>query len=244
MRVCCKYHSDLTLHAQVRSKGMVKVLQFKATVWPKVASESTYEAQKFQGSISQTPLVASAFHTASSLKLGWAWVRGYSQTYSVPTLCPGIGCVLTTPLQAGNRWTDRQLGNRWTDRQLGNRWTDRQATDRQVGKQRDRWATDRQAGKQTDRWATDRQAGKQMDRQTDRWATDGQASNRQTGEQQRDRRANRQTGGQTDRQAGKQRDKGWILPMCSQYLLFHYSAMSPQNKNEIFMNTNNHNDVM
>ena len=46
MRVCCKYYSDLTLRAQVR-KGMVEVLQFKATVWPKVDSESTYEAQKF-----------------------------------------------------------------------------------------------------------------------------------------------------------------------------------------------------
>ena len=207
MRVCCKYHSDLTLHAQVRSKGMVKVLQFKATVWPKVASESTYEAQKFQGSISQTPLVASAFHTASSLKLGWAWVRGYSQTYSVPTLCPGIGCVLTTPLQAGNRWTDRQLGNRWTDRQLGNRWTDRQATDRQVGKQRDRWATDRQAGKQTDRRANRQTGGQQTDRRANRW------TDRQIGGQQMDRRAtdrqasNRETGEQTDRQAGKQTDR-------------------------------------
>ena len=83
MRVCCKYYSDLTLRAQVRRKGMVEVLQFKATVWPKVASESTYEAQKFQnflGERPQTPLVVSAFHTASSLKLGGAWVRGYSQT--------------------------------------------------------------------------------------------------------------------------------------------------------------------
>ena len=61
--------------AQVRSKGMVEVLQFKATVWPKVASESTYEAEKFPGG-----LVSSAFRTASSLKLGGAWVRGYSQT--------------------------------------------------------------------------------------------------------------------------------------------------------------------
>ena len=26
---------------------LVEVLQFKATAWPKVASESTYEAQKF-----------------------------------------------------------------------------------------------------------------------------------------------------------------------------------------------------
>ena len=76
MRVCCKYYSDLTLRAQVRSKGMVEVLQFKATVWPKVASESTYETQKFQNF---DPPVASAFRTASGLKLGGAWVRGYSQ---------------------------------------------------------------------------------------------------------------------------------------------------------------------
>ena len=51
----------------------------------------------FWGSIPHTPLVASAFRTASGLKLGGAsgWVRGYSQIKpSVPTLCPGIGCVL------------------------------------------------------------------------------------------------------------------------------------------------------
>jgi len=40
------------------------------------------------------PLVASTFHTAS-------WARaGYETTgkRSVPTLCPGTGCVLATPL--------------------------------------------------------------------------------------------------------------------------------------------------
>ena len=36
MHVCCKYYSDLTMRAQVRSEGMVEVLQFKETVWPKV----------------------------------------------------------------------------------------------------------------------------------------------------------------------------------------------------------------
>ena len=72
MHVCCKYYSDLTLRVQVRSKDMVEVLQFKATVWPKIASELTYEAQIFWGSISQTPLVSSAFCTASGLiKAGW-----------------------------------------------------------------------------------------------------------------------------------------------------------------------------
>ena len=69
-------------HRFIAKACMVKVLQFLATVWPKVASESTNEAQKFQnfwGSIPQTP-VASAFSIASRLKLGGAWVRGYSQT--------------------------------------------------------------------------------------------------------------------------------------------------------------------
>ena len=77
MRVCCMYCSDLALRARrfvasntsyeatnlcvrsVRSlKGMVEVLQFKATVWPKVASESTYEAQKipkFSGGAAPRP---------------------------------------------------------------------------------------------------------------------------------------------------------------------------------------------
>jgi len=32
------------------------------------------------GSISQTPLLASAFCTTSGLKLGGGWIRGYSQT--------------------------------------------------------------------------------------------------------------------------------------------------------------------
>ena len=48
--VCRRYYSDLTLRARrfVYSKGIVEVLQYKATVWPKVAPESTKEAQKFQ----------------------------------------------------------------------------------------------------------------------------------------------------------------------------------------------------
>ena len=46
------------LHARAGSysEGLVVVLQFKATVWPKVASESTYKAQKCSGGAS---LVAS-----------------------------------------------------------------------------------------------------------------------------------------------------------------------------------------
>ena len=79
--------------------------QFKATVWPKVASESTYEAQKFQNFMREhppDPLLASAFRTASGLKLGGAWVRGYSQTqcaHAVPwhRLCSGYATVFRTP---------------------------------------------------------------------------------------------------------------------------------------------------
>ena len=61
---------------------MVEVLQFKATVWPKVASESTYEAQKFQNFLGEhppDPPSFSPFRAASGLKLGGAWVQGYSQ---------------------------------------------------------------------------------------------------------------------------------------------------------------------
>ena len=137
MRVCCKYYSDLTLRAQARSKGIVKVLQFKATVWPKIASESTYEAQKFQNShvlgdgtiyviiqassqqtgtlrhavvlalphltlplLGEHPPDPPAFCTASGLiKAGRGLgTRVSTRKRSVPTLCPGIGFVLATPL--------------------------------------------------------------------------------------------------------------------------------------------------
>ena len=71
----------------------------------------------FWGSIPQTSLIASAFYTASGIKLGGAWVRRKRSVPTlcpgiglklggawvrrkrcVPTLCPGIGCVLATPL--------------------------------------------------------------------------------------------------------------------------------------------------
>ena len=54
------------------------MLQFKATVWPKVASESTYEAHKFQNFLEEhppDPPSCFCFRTASGLKLGGAWVR-------------------------------------------------------------------------------------------------------------------------------------------------------------------------
>ena len=74
---------------------MVEVLQFKATVWPKVASESTYETQKFKNFLGDDAPSCFCIYTASGLKLGGAWVR---RKHSVPKLCPGIGCVLATPL--------------------------------------------------------------------------------------------------------------------------------------------------
>ena len=78
---------------------MVEVLQLKAKAWPKVASESTYEAQKFQNVLGEhppdPPIVASAFRAASGLKLGGAWVR----KRSVPTLSPSIGA---TPLMGSS----------------------------------------------------------------------------------------------------------------------------------------------
>ena len=52
---------------QVCSEGMVEVLQFKVTVWTKVAAKSDYEVQEFQnflGSISVLQVE----------KLGGAWV--------------------------------------------------------------------------------------------------------------------------------------------------------------------------
>ena len=89
MRVFCKYYSDLRCaRAQVDSKGMVEVLQFKATVWPEVASESTYEAQKCQNFLGEHPpfpLFASAFCTASDLKLHG---RGLGTRLLANVVCP------------------------------------------------------------------------------------------------------------------------------------------------------------
>ena len=51
-----------------------------------------------------TPLVASA----SGLKLGGAWVR---RKRCVPTLCPGIGCVLATPLVSTLSFSTRTCPN-------------------------------------------------------------------------------------------------------------------------------------
>ena len=65
----CLPQGPYATRTQVRSKGMVEVLQFKTTVWPKVVSESTYEAQKFKNFLGvaspRPPLVASAFPIAS-----------------------------------------------------------------------------------------------------------------------------------------------------------------------------------
>ena len=78
---------------QVRSKGIGEVLQFEATVWPKIASESTYEAQKFPNFLGEhppDPLVYSAFRTASGLiKAGW----GLGMRLVTNVVCPC--CALT-----------------------------------------------------------------------------------------------------------------------------------------------------
>ena len=98
MRVCCKYYSDLMLRAR---RFVAKVLQFKATVWPKVASESTYEAQKFQNFLGEHPPDPPSCFCISVLQSAKSWARpGYKATRkrSMPTLCPGIGCALATPL--------------------------------------------------------------------------------------------------------------------------------------------------
>ena len=61
----------------------------------------------FWGSIPQIPLVASAFRTAS-----WAGPgHEASRKCSVPTLCPGIGYVLATPLwqSAYQLWEPPQI---------------------------------------------------------------------------------------------------------------------------------------
>ena len=79
------------------------MLQFKATVWPKVASESTYEAQNFLGEhLPDPPPPQLLLHSVLQAAESWAG-PGYEDTrkHSVPTLCPGIGCVLATPLLPG-----------------------------------------------------------------------------------------------------------------------------------------------
>ena len=82
------------------------MLQFKATVWPKIASESTYEAQKFQNFLGEHPPDPPAFCTASGLiKAGRGLGTGVStRNRSVPTLCPDIGFILATPLVAHSRY--------------------------------------------------------------------------------------------------------------------------------------------
>ena len=60
MHVCCKYYSDLTMHAYrfVAKACMVEMLQFKATVWPKIAPKSidlgSSKIPKFSGGASSS----------------------------------------------------------------------------------------------------------------------------------------------------------------------------------------------
>ena len=92
MRVCFKCYSDLNaVRTQVRSKAMVKVLQFKATVWPKVASESIYEAHKFQDFLEEHPPDSPRWY-CKWLKAGWPGYEA-SQTcaHAVPWHRPCSG---------------------------------------------------------------------------------------------------------------------------------------------------------
>ena len=107
--------TTVTLRAKARSKGIVEVFQFKATVWPKIASESTYEAQKFQNFLGEHPPDPPAFRTASGLIKAGRGVGMMVSTHkrSVPKLCPGIGFVLATPLPNGMKavytsWPNKQ----------------------------------------------------------------------------------------------------------------------------------------
>ena len=72
--------------------------QFKATVWPKVASESTYEVQKFSGGASPRPPYFLLHPYCKRLSRGGGAGYKVTRKRSVPTLYPGIGCVLATPL--------------------------------------------------------------------------------------------------------------------------------------------------
>ena len=92
---------------QVRSEGMVEVLQFMAMVWSKVASEFTQEAQKFQNVLGEYPPDPPSCFCISVLQAKESWAEpGYVATHkrSVPMLCPGIGYVLATPLMFCHRY--------------------------------------------------------------------------------------------------------------------------------------------
>ena len=83
---------------------MVSVL-IQATVWRKVAPESTLEAQTFQhflGEHPPDPPVASTFPYCQRLKAGRGLgTRLLANATSVPTLCPVISCALATQLVLG-----------------------------------------------------------------------------------------------------------------------------------------------
>ena len=80
IRVCCKYYSDLTLCTQVCSEGMVIVLQFKATVWSKVAPDWARKLKNFKNFLGEHPPDPPSCFCISGWKLGGAWVRSYLQT--------------------------------------------------------------------------------------------------------------------------------------------------------------------
>ena len=116
MHVCCKYYSDLTLRARrLVVKALSKCSNSRRRYGLKIASESTYEAQKFQNLLGEQPPDPPAFRAASGLiKAGRGLgMRVSTRKHSVPTLCPGIGFVLATPLDRVKRFpkTDSTLSS-------------------------------------------------------------------------------------------------------------------------------------
>ena len=65
-----------------------------------VATKSTQEAQKFQNFLGEQPPDPPSGFCISVLQAAesWAWPGYETRKRSVPTLCPGIGCALPTPL--------------------------------------------------------------------------------------------------------------------------------------------------
>ena len=80
---------------------MVEVLQFKVTVWPKVASESTYEAQKFQnflGDHTPDPLSCFCIPYCKRPKAG----RGLGTRLLANIVCPR--CALASAVSWLRHW--------------------------------------------------------------------------------------------------------------------------------------------
>ena len=73
---------------QVRSEGMVEVLQFVVTVWSKVASECTQEAQKFQNFLGEYPPDPPSCFCISVLQATKKAGRGLGTVLLTNVVCP------------------------------------------------------------------------------------------------------------------------------------------------------------